>query len=416
MRGAARSQASMPDTILVVDDEPYIRQLLEEKLQKEGYDTRAAASAERAIEEIGRTRFGVVLTDIRMEGMDGMDLTREIKSRSPETEVILVTAVNDIQAAVTATKLGAHDYIRKPFDLEEMVLAVRSALEHRWLKLERKQYQRDLQKKVRDRTRQLEERNATLAGLQDEISHMEKLSSIGVLAASVSHEVNNPLSSIIGFAELLAEMDDISDEARKYARVIYLEGQKIHKLTEQLLDMSRQGKIEKKVQDMNEVVVEVLSVTDHHLSRFKNVEIETALHDGSLRCNFDRSQIQQILLNLFLNAAQAMSDGGQLLVRTWEEKHPELGPGVSFSVSDSGPGISSERLKEIFKPFVTTKEKGTGLGLKICADIVKAHGGAIDVDSELGRGTTFKVWIPNGPSGDLHERQELQTEGIACRG
>jgi signal transduction histidine kinase len=403
----------MPERILIVDDEPFVGQLLEEKLRKEGYWARAVQSAQEATKEIQRAEYGLVLTDVRMEGMDGIALTREVKARSPDTEVILVTAVADIQVAVTATRVGAADYITKPFNLEQMLVSVRGALEHRWLKLERRRYQKDLQLKVRERTRLLREKDATLSRLQDEMSNMEKLSSIGVLAASVSHEVNNPLSSMIGFAELIAEMENVPEDARKYARVIFLEGQKIHKLTEQLLDISRQGKAEKQIQDLNQVVREVLTVTDHHLSRYENVEIEEELHPEALVCCFDRGQVQQILLNLFLNAAQAMPEGGKLTVRSFRETREDLGPGMGFSVSDTGQGIPEEVREKIFKPFYTTKEKGTGLGLKICQDIVRGHGGTIDLESEPGKGTTFRVWVPTGETEALHEPEK---EPAACRG
>jgi len=288
--------------------------------------------------------------------------------------------------------------------------AVRSALEHRWLKGERRQYQKKLQQKVVTRTRAFKEQSATLARLQNEISNMEKLSSIGVLAASVSHEINNPLNSMIGFAELIADMDGIADQVRKYASVIFLEGQKIQRLTEQLLGISRQGRTEKKVQDLNIVVSEVLSLTDHHLTRFEDVEVDESLADGSLMCKFDRSQLQQVLLNLFLNAAQAMPTGGRLSVKTYRETRPDLGPGVTLAVSDTGLGIPPEMQEEIFKPFFTTKQKGTGLGLKICRDIVLDHEGVIDLESAPEKGTTFRVWIPRGTGKKVNEQQSEQTE------
>ena len=388
----------MSENVLVVDDEVSIRTLIQTGLVKAGFSVTTVSSGEEALVKLDESEFAVVLTDIRMLGMDGITLAQEIKGRTPETEVIMVTGVRDVQAAADTTKLGAREYITKPFRMKDVVGAVQSAANHWRVTLERRRYQQGLRKKVGERTRALRRRDETLARLQQEISGMEKLSSIGVLAASVSHEVNNPLASIIGFAELISEMDDAGDKAKKFARVIQIEGEKIRRLTEQLLDISRQGKVERKVQDLNQVVKEVLLVTDHHLSRFQRVDIETDLHPEDLLCIFDRGQIQQVLLNLILNAAQAMENGGNLTVATCPKNDSEHGPGAGFSVSDTGPGVPPEIEEQIFKPFFTTKEKGTGLGLKICRDIIAGHGGSIHVKSDPGKGATFSVWLPAGPS------------------
>ena len=240
---------------------------------------------------------------------------------------------------------------------------------------------------------------------------MDKMSSIGVLAASVAHEVNNPLSAMIGFSEMLTEMEGVPDEAKKYARVIQLEGQKIHRLAQQLLNISRQGKGERKPQNLNSIVAEVLTLTDHHLTRFQGVEIVKDLSDSDLQATMDRAQVQQVLLNLFLNAAQAMKEGGQLTISTFEEEREDLGEGVGFRVSDTGPGVPEEKVKEIFKPFFTTKRHGTGLGLKICKDIITAHGGQIALEPHMSPGATFCVWIPKQP---VVVPDEREAQAAAC--
>jgi signal transduction histidine kinase len=382
----------MSDRVLVVDDEPVVCYLLKERLQKDGYVVATANSLQEALEEMDRASYAVVLTDIRMEGGDGIALTRQIRSRSPDTEVILVTAVLDVQRAVAALKMGAYDYIAKPFEVEEIAIAVRGALEHRWLKQERRDYQRNLQRKVIQRTRALEEKSLTLARIQRDISRKEKLSSIGVMAASVCHEVNNPLSAMIGFAELLLGMEDLNtEEAREYLELIQQEGERIRRLTWQLLNISRHEKVERKRQDLNPVLEEVLSIIDHHLSRFENLDIRVELAGTEVLCTFDSGQIQQVLLNLLINAAQAMEAGGTLTLQTF----PQDASGFAgFSVSDTGTGIPPEIRDQIFEAFVTTRDQSTGLGLRMCDDIVRAHRGEIQVESEPGRGSTFRVLIP----------------------
>jgi signal transduction histidine kinase len=393
----------MAERVLVVDDEASVCQILRRKLQREGYDVTAVGSAERAVEEIEEREFDLVLTDVRMKEMDGIGLTRHIKTRRPDTEVILVTAVVDMESAVAALRFGAYDYITKPFNLEEIAIGAKSALEHRRLVLENREYQQELERKVAERTRQLEEKNDTLRHIQGQISHMEKLSSIGVLAASVSHEVNSPLAAIIGFSELILDRQDIDEEIRKFTGLIHQEGEKIRRLTQQLLDLSRQGKSEKEPYDLNDVVNEVLEVADHHLSRFQGVEIETHIHPEPLRCRFDRGKVQQVLMNLILNAAQAMPSGGKLTIRTSAGIGEGGQEGAGFSIQDTGEGVPKDIQERIFDPFFTTKDGGTGLGLKICADIVASHEGTMDLESEPGLGTTFRVWLPGGSLEDTHE-------------
>jgi signal transduction histidine kinase len=339
-----------------------------------------ARSLREALEEVDRDPCAVVLSDMRVEGGDGITLTRRVRERSPDTEVILLTAPLDVQQAVRALKIGAYDYIATPFEVEEISIAVRGALEHRAL-----------------------ERNASLARVQSDISRREKHSSVGTMAASVCHEVNNPLSVIIGFAELLLDMGDLNTkEAREYLELIRQEGERIRRLTWQLLNISRQERVDRRKQDLHPALQQVLSIMDRHLSRFENLEVRVEMAGTEVLCTFDAGQIQQVLLNLLMNAAQAMDDGGTLTLRTF----PEDATGrAGFSVTDTGKGVPPEVRDHIFEAFVTTKDQSTGLGLRMCDDIVRAHRGEIQVESEPGKGSTFRVLIPVEAPDFADERQ-----------
>jgi signal transduction histidine kinase len=149
--------------------------------------------------------------------------------------------------------------------------------------------------------------------------------------------------------------------------------------------------VDRRKQDLNPALQQVLSIIDHHLSRFESLDIRVELAEEEVLCTFDSGQIQQVLLNLLMNAAQAMDQGGTLTIRTFPEDPSGM---AGFSVSDTGRGIPPEIRDQIFEAFVTTKDQSTGLGLRMCDDIVRSHRGEIRVESEPDRGSTFRVLIP----------------------
>lgn len=228
----------------------------------------------------------------------------------------------------------------------------------------------------------------------------EKLSSIGLLAAGVAHEINNPLTSVAGYSEALLrrfrENRALNDDPRlkdfkKYLEVIIRESYRCKGIIDSLLSFSRKSDGAVGLVDINGILEEVLELI-HHRARNERIEIRTSLYDGLPMIKADASGLRQIFLNLTLNALQAIDGPGIIEIAT------DAGDdgAVTATISDNGCGISPEQMEQIWDPFFTTKEpgKGIGLGLAVTYNIIKMHGGKVSVESRLGKGSKFTVRLP----------------------
>jgi PAS domain S-box-containing protein len=229
--------------------------------------------------------------------------------------------------------------------------------------------------------------------LEEQLSLAGRLAAVGELAAGIAHELNNPLTAIQGFAQLLTINDSLDDTAKKGVHTIYKEAQRATRITSNLLSFARRHDTQKSLISINEALEETLDLRAHPL-KVNNIELVTELQPNLPKTVADFQQMKEVFINIINNAEQAMLEThgrGRLLVRTTTE-----GTTIKISFTDDGPGISEENLNRIFDPFFTTKEvgKGTGLGLSICYGLVQAHGGRIYARSKLGQGATFVVEIP----------------------
>jgi signal transduction histidine kinase len=258
------------------------------------------------------------------------------------------------------------------------------------------QYQR-LQETVRQlRSAQVELR-ARMTAQQDAESRLvqaAKLAAVGEMAAGIAHELNNPLTTVTGFTELILE--DLPGDASHRAdmEMVLHEALRARGVVRRLLDFARQGERVRARSDMNEIVESVLALT-RHLIHTSGVKLETALAADLPWVSVDGNQIKQVLLNLVHNALQAMPSGGTLQVTTGVRRNDDR-DWMVVAVRDSGVGINPQNRERIFEPFYTTKGNlgGTGLGLSVTYGIVTDHGGTIDVESNPGEGSTFTVWLP----------------------
>jgi two-component system, cell cycle sensor histidine kinase and response regulator CckA len=240
--------------------------------------------------------------------------------------------------------------------------------------------------------------------LQAQLQQSQKMEGIGRLAGGVAHDFNNHLGVIIGYSELLIEKLDTGSVAKKRAQTINETAQKAAALTKQLLAFSRRQVFESRIVDLNQVILEFGKMLRPLIG--EDLEFVTALDSAIGKVRVDPSQMDQVLMNLAVNARDAMPEGGRLTIETKNAElddayvggHIEVKPGlyVMLAVSDTGTGMNADTRSQIFEPFFTTKEKGkgTGLGLSMVYGIVKQSGGNIWVYSELGKGTTFKVYLP----------------------
>jgi two-component system, NtrC family, sensor kinase len=239
---------------------------------------------------------------------------------------------------------------------------------------------------------ELEKTVETLKTTQNQLIQSEKLSGIGEFVAGVAHELNNPLTSVMGFAELL-QQSEMAEQNRRYMDVIAKSAKRCQKIVASLLSFARRHAPERKVVCVNEIVESAVEILQYQM-RTSNIEVVTNLDPDLPASEVDSHQMQQVFLNIINNARQAMEGRPQKgLLRVTTES---VGEKVRIIFQDNGPGISPENITKIFNPFFTTKEvgKGTGLGLSLCYGIVSEHGGTITPHSALGEGATFVIELP----------------------
>ncbi len=236
----------------------------------------------------------------------------------------------------------------------------------------------------------VQERTAELKKIHGQLFRSEKLASIGKLAAGVAHEINNPLTGVLTNASLLMEDLPEGDPKREDVKVIVNETIRCREIVKRLLDFARQTKPQKKLINVNSLIENIILLVRNQTS-FRNITIEKDLEASLPEIMADGDQIQQVIINFILNAADAMPKGGTLKVSSRLLENNEF---IELKFADTGIGISEENRNRIFDPFFTTKENGTGLGLSISYGIIEQHGGTIYVESEIGKGTTFTVQLP----------------------
>ncbi|MBN2402299.1 MAG: cache domain-containing protein [Spirochaetes bacterium] len=224
-----------------------------------------------------------------------------------------------------------------------------------------------------------------------QIVQSEKLASLGRLASGIAHEINNPLTGILAYSTVL--YDDIDDAGKKEdLKIIIDETMRCREIVKGILDFARETKTDKRPGNINEIIMSVLSILENNFN-FQNIEIKKFLAEDLPIINIDSNQIKSVINNLALNAADAMHNGGVLIISTFYDAENKK---IVVMVSDTGIGIEEENLSKIFDPFFTTKEtgKGTGLGLSVTYGIVQRHKGSIKVDSTVGAGSTFTITFP----------------------
>jgi len=237
--------------------------------------------------------------------------------------------------------------------------------------------------------------------METSLIQSEKLAAVGQLVSGVAHELNNPLTSIAGLSEFLLEQKEISKKDRGHLKVIHEQAQRAGRIVRDLLTFARTGPAERTPVDLNDVVQRTLQLMAYDL-KLKDIEVRRDLGAALPHVHGDRHNLQQVVLNLVTNAAQAVAENGKgraraITVSTWFDDH------VHLRVADTGPGISDVVAQNVFTPFFTTKEpgKGTGLGLSITYSIVENHGGHITLERPSGGGAAFRVDLPPAPAGAL---------------
>ncbi|MDE2293683.1 MAG: response regulator, partial [Elusimicrobia bacterium] len=370
-----------PLRILHLEDDDGDAELVRRKLKAEGLDcelrrARSEAEFSAALAEGG---YDLVISDFAIPGYGGMEALRLSKETQPGVPFIFVSGTIGEDAAVETLLNGATDYILKTSSMKRLVPALRRAL---------------TEASERSERRSLEER----------YRQAQRMESIGRLAGGVAHDFNNLLTAILGFSGFVSESLEPADPRREDLAEVRKAAERAMSLTRQLLAFSRRQVLEPRVLDLNEVVADIERLLRRVIGA--DVALETRLAPGLWNVVADRGQMEQVLMNLAVNARDAMPGGGRIVIGTenveldaaFAAGHPSVTPGPHARVwlSDDGTGMDAATRARIFEPFFTTKgpEKGTGLGLATVYGIVKQSGGSIWVESEPGSGTRFDVYLP----------------------
>ncbi len=366
--------------ILILEDSLLDAELLQRELRRAGVcrtfccvDTR-----DEFLRMLDEFQPDLVLSDYTMPSFDGLSALKFLREKQPEVPFIFVSGSIGEERAIEALKLGATDYVLKD-QLLRLLPAVRRAL------------------------RDAQERHER-ASLEEQLRRAQKMEAIGRLAGGVAHDFNNLLVAILGYADILRSTLEPADPRGRPVAEILKAGERAASLTRQLLAFSRRQVLERTDLDLNAVVRDVKAMLERLIG--EDVVLRTRLEAGLPTVLADRGQTEQVLMNLAVNARDAMPQGGDLTIETRAVRiemplaglPTPIGPGhyVRLAVEDVGAGMTDEVKSHLFEPFFTTKEqgKGTGLGLSTVYGIVTQSGGGVRVESKPGAGSRFEVYLP----------------------
>jgi two-component system cell cycle sensor histidine kinase/response regulator CckA len=372
---------STPLSVLMVEDSDEDTELVIRELRRGGYDvsfervdTPQAMSA-----TLENRAWDVVICDFSLPHFSGADALRLLRGRNPDTPFIYVSSMIGEETAVDALKQGAHDYVMKG-SLRRLLPSI----------------QRELKESVQ---------RGEKARLERQAQQNERFEAIGRLAGGIAHDFNNLIGAILGWAELGEDEARNGSGLQDRFRQIRNQAERAAGLTTQLLAFARRQVLQPVKLDVNQSISEMRSFLASGME--ENIEFKIILDPHLDVIHSDASQFGQIAMNLCINGRDAMPRGGRLIVETHNveidkefcRRNSDARPGryVMIAISDTGIGMDALTVGRLFEPFFTTKElgKGTGLGLATVYGIVKQHDGFLNVQSEVGKGTTFRVYFPS---------------------
>lgn len=406
------------NTILVLDDDENIVKVLKKAMEKEGYEVFAAYKPKEGLSIIEKHKIDVVITDVAMDGMDGIEVLNRAKRFYQDIEGIVVTGILDQELAVKALRAGAIDYVVKPVNLEELVISVEKAIES--INLRRNKLYRNRELKIsaeimskmnEELERRIEERSKELSHAQSQLFQTSKLATLGEMSSGLAHEMNQPLGGIALIVTSLRKMSErgklTEEELKSGLNDIDHSVKRMSKVINHIRTFARQEVLKFSEVKINETIDSALGLLGEQL-RLHEIKVELKLGGDLPKIVGEPYQLEQVWINLISNARDtldgkgSMAQEGKLAIKNYQKKLVILtsydpdAKTIKVSFTDNGMGIAKEKKEKMFEPFFTTKEvgKGTGLGLSISYGIIENHKGKFEVESKEGEKTTVTVILP----------------------
>lgn len=414
--------------ILIVDGDACNRELLSKVLNQEGYDCAVVQDPRKVRDEVISFQPDVLMLDAVMPDMDGFEVTRHLRKdkQTCNLPIILLTLLNNQAFRIAGLEAGADEFISKPVEPVELRIRLKNMLR---LKRYHDQLQANninLQNSLSTKTIALDSQNKTLQAAKKQLTQSEKMAALGQLAAGVAHEINNPVgyisSNIATMAKYVSGLMKLLDTYQQLEPKLTVDTSELN----QLADLKKEIDIDYIKQDIQDLVDECEEGVARVRSIVQDLKgfshkghgdwLQEDIHEGlDSTLNVVRneikykaevvkeygelppveclpSELKQVWMNLLVNAAHAIEERGTIYIRTGIEDDDW----IWIEIEDTGSGIKADHQANIFSPFFTTKPvgQGTGLGLSISHGIIKKHFGEISVDSEIGRGTCFRITLP----------------------
>ncbi|WP_321329822.1 response regulator [uncultured Ilyobacter sp.] len=409
-------------TILLVDDDKNATKRLSRILTKEGYEVFTANNGKEGLEIINNNKIDILIADIEMPVMGGIELLERVKKFQKDIEVIMMTGFGDESLAIDALRKGAINYLRKPIDLDEVLIAIEQAVER--IILYRNQLYRDRELKINSQIvskineeleKRIEKRTLEINQVQSQLFQTSKLATLGEMAAGLAHELNQPLAGMSLCTTNMKKLKqrDLLTDAEIDETIESIEGliKRMSKIIVHIRTFARQDLQKFKATNINESAENALKLMEEQL-RLSDIELTRDFDVSIPEIMGEPYQIEQIVINALSNAKDALAQKENSDIydlSCWKKKieikTSIINQWVCIDITDNGIGMSKAVKEKIFEPFYTTKEvgKATGLGLSISYGIIESHKGRIDVSTEEGKGTTLSIKLPIIKQGEYNE-------------
>lgn len=373
--------------VLLVDDEPSIRLTMGEFLKRAGYSVLTAADYDSAVVHKAED-LDVAVVDINLPGKNGIHLLQKLSNAETYLPVIMITGEPNLSVIPEIVRAGAYDFIAKPIVKDVLLNAVGRAAEKKRLTDEKRRLEEEIKRYAEELEMRVAERTAELVETHKRLVTQERIAALGRAAAQVAHEVKNPLAGLLLYSlHLKSKATNFSESETYLVDKIVDTINHLNSRVEQILGFARPVSLTLRSGNLHEIVNDILELLRPQLTA-NRVEVRLSMGQPAYGM-VDESSIRGALMNLILNAVEAMRDGGTLSIALDQTDET-----LRLEITDTGPGIGEEEAKKIFEPFYTTKEQGLGLGMPYAKKIIDQHGGTISLNSRPGEGTTISITLP----------------------